>query len=112
MTQMLDPDAPKIQQQHYGERASRVLYYAFYEAQQDNAHHISPIHILKGLLREDKNLMRAFCEGVAAEARTQDFHRAELKLKADYGRKREYTEEEVTTAVLGNLIQVIKGSSS
>ncbi|HTU34503.1 MAG TPA: SgcJ/EcaC family oxidoreductase [Candidatus Acidoferrum sp.] len=66
--------------QHYTEKARRVIFFARYEASQYGSSHIESEHLLLGIAREDKALIRAVLPNLESPGKTI---RAEIEAGLD-----------------------------
>lgn len=64
--------------ERYTEKARRVVFFSRYEASQFGSPYIETEHLLLGLLREDKGLLRQFIPNVSAESIRQQIESATL----------------------------------
>ena len=64
--------------ERYTEKARRVVFFSRYEASQFGSPYIETEHLLLGLLREDKGLLRQFIPNLSAESIRQQIESATL----------------------------------
>ena len=64
--------------ERYTEKARRVVFFSRYEASQFGSPYIETEHLLLGLLREDKGLLRRFVPNLSAESVRQQIESATL----------------------------------
>jgi ATP-dependent Clp protease ATP-binding subunit ClpC len=66
--------------ERYTEKARRVIFFARYEASQFGAKYVQPEHIVLGLFREDKALVRQFLSSHAASEELRKQSRSDSRM--------------------------------